>query len=523
MMNRITQVMMLDILSGANGNPEISIIQGEKGARRLAICLTHNGSPFDPGENIEVQFRAKIGAIKIYDSAILEGSLVYVDISSQIAASAGRVECELSFTDTSNNLMYSPKFTMIVEECLYEDGEIEATDEFSALTEAISAVNALEAKWGGATASAQSGQEAAASVSVGDDGVSFNFTLPKGDKGDDGVSLSLGATTTGEAGTEASVTNSGTASDPVLNFTIPRGAGGFSPIATVEQISGGARITITDESGMTTQDIMNGQDGADGQDGAGIPSGGTAGQVLAKTEDGTGWVDPAGGDVQTVDGVSPDANGNVELNAAKAATHSTCATAETPGTSLEKDFDVLTDADGNIKGLGLGKAATAGNVDVAESLKTPLRNAIGASSGIWPLSFGGLGVDASDDTGKAAALAALGGISIKKLWTNPNPSAEYGAQTLQLDLSSYDGVIIYCCRAINNTSNKVSFFILDKLVDLAMITADAYNCYRVVRAMTGGISFTKAYKFLAYGSWANANIVEANDQIIPYCIKELRG
>lgn len=45
----------------------------------------------------------------------------------------------------------------------------------------------------------------------------------RGEKGDPGVSVTVGTTTTGAAGTNASVTNSGTASDPILNFTIPRG------------------------------------------------------------------------------------------------------------------------------------------------------------------------------------------------------------------------------------------------------------------------------------------------------------
>lgn len=47
------------------------------------------------------------------------------------------------------------------------------------------------------------------------------------------------------------------------------GEDGFSPIATVEQTTDGAVITITDINGTTTATIKNGKDGANGQDGNG--------------------------------------------------------------------------------------------------------------------------------------------------------------------------------------------------------------------------------------------------------------
>lgn len=45
------------------------------------------------------------------------------------------------------------------------------------------------------------------------------------------------------------------------------GVDGFSPIANIEQTTGGAVITITDKNGTTTANINNGQDGRDGIDG----------------------------------------------------------------------------------------------------------------------------------------------------------------------------------------------------------------------------------------------------------------
>lgn len=45
------------------------------------------------------------------------------------------------------------------------------------------------------------------------------------------------------------------------------GQDGFSPIATVEPIQDGAKITITDKDGTTTTNVYNGTNGTDGQDG----------------------------------------------------------------------------------------------------------------------------------------------------------------------------------------------------------------------------------------------------------------
>lgn len=80
-----------------------------------------------------------------------------------------------------------------------------------------------------------------------------------------------------------------------------KGDTGFSPSARVEQTETGATITVTDKSGTTTATIENGAPGGKGDPGpagVGIPTGGTAGQVLTKksgTDYDTEWKDPTGG------------------------------------------------------------------------------------------------------------------------------------------------------------------------------------------------------------------------------------
>ena len=75
------------------------------------------------------------------------------------------------------------------------------------------------------------------------------------------------------------------------------GQDGYSPEVTISAITGGHSVTITDEDHPTGQ-VFNVMDGTNGTNGQGVPTGGTAGQVLAKVDDtdyNTEWVNPSGG------------------------------------------------------------------------------------------------------------------------------------------------------------------------------------------------------------------------------------
>lgn len=89
----------------------------------------------------------------------------------------------------------------------------------------------------------------------------------KGDKGDVGDTgpaneLSVGTVTTGAAGSSAVVTITGDAPDQTISFTIPQGIQG-----------------------------LKGDKGDKGDTGVGVPTGGTEGQIIVRTVDGTVWQD----------------------------------------------------------------------------------------------------------------------------------------------------------------------------------------------------------------------------------------
>lgn len=85
----------------------------------------------------------------------------------------------------------------------------------------------------------------------------------------------------------------------------PAGQDGVSPVISIEDITGGHKVTITDADhpdGMNFN-VMDGEDGQDGQDGApgvGVPASGSAGQVLKKnsaTDYDTAWGDLDAGEI----------------------------------------------------------------------------------------------------------------------------------------------------------------------------------------------------------------------------------
>ena len=128
---------------------------------------------------------------------------------------------------------------------------------------------------------------------------------PKGDDGD-AATITVGTTSTLPAGSSATVTNTGTTSAAVLSFGIPQGAKGDDgddgaaatvAVGTTTTLAAGSNATVTN-SGTSSAAVLNfgipkGDKGDTGATGEGVPSGGNAWQVLAKTsvtDYATAWI-----------------------------------------------------------------------------------------------------------------------------------------------------------------------------------------------------------------------------------------
>lgn len=101
---------------------------------------------------------------------------------------------------------------------------------------------------------------------------------------------------------------------------------------------------------------------------------------------------------------------------------------------------------------GTGKTTHTSNAVLTGNGTNAVKNVATANGALYATSangvpkFGTLPI-AQGGTGKtsaAAALAALGGISIKKLWTNASPSSSFAAQSISLDISEFDYIMMIC-------------------------------------------------------------------------------
>lgn len=111
-----------------------------------------------------------------------------------------------------------------------------------------------------------------------------------------------------------------------------------------------------------------------------------------------------------------------------------------------------------------------------------------------------------------------GGITMTPLWNNPSPTAAFAAQTVSLDLSGYDAVIILCVT--DRTTSPLRHFMSNiMLVDgnnwslWGVGGASTYTYNRMVDVLTTGLTFSTGYR----------NGSASTDRCVPITIYGIRG
>lgn len=98
----------------------------------------------------------------------------------------------------------------------------------------------------------------------------------------------------------------------------------------------------------------------------------------------------------------------------------------------------------------------------------------------------------------------------KLLWTNPSPTSSFSAQTVALDLSSYDDVEIEMVGDTTNANTTQNFKLTVGVGSLLDISANNI-WWRYVTPRTTGVEFGAGYKTTTYGSGATLT----NTQMVP--------
>ncbi len=106
---------------------------------------------------------------------------------------------------------------------------------------------------------------------------------------------------------------------------------------------------------------------------------------------------------------------------------------------------------------------------------------------------------------------AQGGVKMDLLWTNPNPTSSFSAQTISLDLSEYQLVFVVCKGDTTGTNYTTALAEFNTLTQIG--TINGYTRFRAFTATATGVQFGGGYKQTSY-----SNDGSDNSATIPYHI-----
>ena len=118
--------------------------KGDTG-RLLYITLMDGSKPYVITNECRAVFTAKKadGNILYNDCSIIGNTICYA-FTPQTCAAVGKAECEVKLYGSENKLLTSARFSLMVEDTVYSDGDVvKSSGEISALTKLVSDATAL--------------------------------------------------------------------------------------------------------------------------------------------------------------------------------------------------------------------------------------------------------------------------------------------------------------------------------------------------------------------------------------------
>ena len=195
-MERVEHRIKLNLMkAGLQG--QVIVKKADSDSQKINIYLSSAAGPFNVSDIASAILRAEKpdGKVMFNSCTVCEDRLEYI-ITTQTIAATGTVTCEITLTSDSGQILVTPRFEIIVADVIYSDSEIESTNEYTALEEAIKKASALK---DGTTFTPSVSNEGVLSWSNSDgkdNPAAVNIKGSRGDKGDpgkDGVDGSPGA------------------------------------------------------------------------------------------------------------------------------------------------------------------------------------------------------------------------------------------------------------------------------------------------------------------------------------------
>ena len=117
--------------------------KGDTG-RELYITLMDGGYPYVIADECRAVFTAKkADGNVLYNACTIIGNTICYAFTPQTTSTIGRVDCEIRLYGADNTLLTSARFTIIVVDTVYDDGEVGSEKEVTALTKLVSDATTL--------------------------------------------------------------------------------------------------------------------------------------------------------------------------------------------------------------------------------------------------------------------------------------------------------------------------------------------------------------------------------------------
>lgn len=174
----------------ATGSRETVKVKRSDTGRKIHVSLVDGGKPYHISDDCYAVFTGKKpdGNI-LFNDCTIEGNVIIYKLTEQTAAVPGLVKCEIKLYGADDQLITSPKFSIMVDDTVYNEGdEIESRGEVAALTALVS--DAIEAISDANTASSNANNIAQELRTARENG---EFKGEKGPPGDPGAGLSTEA------------------------------------------------------------------------------------------------------------------------------------------------------------------------------------------------------------------------------------------------------------------------------------------------------------------------------------------